>query len=273
MFSDVYLVSEKLTVATEADVLASQQQLRCVFPAGYTEYATALGEGEFCGLIRCYLPGRIVSERAALRTMLSASAHFWKYEGTPLTGQRLPELIVIADTTNSDYIGFHPDDPSRIYILPRHSDLLIWTEQGLADAFQKALGTWTTDFRYFESYCDRVSRQAHNDIPDFTSAIDDWLSTLGAPEHILDDAQRKQTAPQRMTLTMVDGKMQDTSNLKRSRMLFFQRFAGYIYHRRDASGRNTVRISYDALIQDPTPGLIQAHLRSAGFQFEGERRA
>ncbi|BDI29082.1 hypothetical protein CCAX7_11330 [Capsulimonas corticalis] len=277
MFADVYRVSEKLTLATEADVLAAQQQLGCAFPDGYAEFVTTLGEGEFCSSVRVYLPNRILAERDAIRQMLIKSTHFWTYEGMELDAQRLPELIIIADTIDSDYIGFHPDDPGCLYILPRHDDQIAQVRDGLAAAAREALGQIATDFRYFESYIDRSYIQARNMITDFTSVYEDWFFTLGTPQYRVDYIQVRQSHPKagpaERSFLWINGKPHETTDLPRNIMMFFRRFDGYIHYIRETAGRNFVSVSYDAQSQDPLLAQIHTYLRAHGFVYEGEHHA
>ncbi|BDI29081.1 hypothetical protein CCAX7_11320 [Capsulimonas corticalis] len=272
MFADVYRVSEKLTLASEADVLAAQQQLGCAFPDGYAEYVTTLGEGELCNLLYVFSPSQILKDRAAMQKMLIDSAHFWNSDA-----QTLQNMIVFAYTTNGDYLVFDPEAADRVCILPRHSSEIKQIDGGLMSAAREALGESNSDFQYFESSRDRARMQACAITPDFSSTLEDWLFSLDDPQYILDHEQQRQNRPSstplRRTLAMLDSQMQDTTHLQRSHTFFFRRFGGYVYHRRDAGGRNTMRISYDAQTQDPTPALIQAYLRSHDFRFEGERHS
>jgi len=51
----------QLTLASEKDVDELEHTLGVVFPAGYREFVTTLGLGEYCNYIRIAMPDAIIS--------------------------------------------------------------------------------------------------------------------------------------------------------------------------------------------------------------------
>ena len=48
LFTDTYLVTNKLETYSDAAVDTAEAQLGTRFPVGYREYVTTLGKGEYC---------------------------------------------------------------------------------------------------------------------------------------------------------------------------------------------------------------------------------
>ncbi len=64
MFDNTYLVTDKRTTFSEAEVDAAETQLGTRFPEGYREYMTRLGVGEYCGYINVFPPQTIADNQA-----------------------------------------------------------------------------------------------------------------------------------------------------------------------------------------------------------------
>jgi len=170
-FEDVYLVSEDLEVATEADVRAAEAALHTSFPLGYSDYVTTLGAGVYNYIVRVALPTQILAEYAGDQAMWAeyADMHEDYYDVIPL--RRLVETILFATTADGANVVFHPDSPAALYLLEDEYayragttlyELLDWIVQsGKAPPKDRAVVLTSSgqfverDFRYFESYRNR----------------------------------------------------------------------------------------------------------------------
>lgn len=106
-------------VAVE-DIKAAEKRLKTTFPQGYEEYATTLGEGVLSALVRVYPPWQVVNGLKDWRRRIR-DYWFWGDSEQPIDQEQAQEFVVFADTMNGDEIIFHPDEPSRIFMLP-HED-------------------------------------------------------------------------------------------------------------------------------------------------------
>jgi hypothetical protein len=121
---EIHVVSERLVLATLAEVDALASRLWITFPAGYREYVTRLGEGVLGGsFIRIYPPWRIEKELTEWRRRIN-KYWFWNEGREVLPKERALECVIIGDTVNGDELVFHPTRPNRLFILPRDSEQL-----------------------------------------------------------------------------------------------------------------------------------------------------
>ena len=61
---------------------------------------------------------------------------FWDTAESVLPQTRALECVLIADTTDGDELVFHPDQPNRIYVLPRYDETSYIAGDGLWPAIQ-----------------------------------------------------------------------------------------------------------------------------------------
>lgn len=113
-----------LVLASHAEVDDLESRLRVRFPDGYREYVTRIGEGDLNVLIRVYPPWRVLAELDGHRGMMAGS---WYWDASEATfGQdEAMESIPLADSIDGDTILFHPADPTKIIVLPRHDERLV----------------------------------------------------------------------------------------------------------------------------------------------------
>jgi hypothetical protein len=118
--SKVRIVDGPLALASDEQVNQLETKLGIVFPQGYREYVTTLGEGVLGGtFVRVYPPWRITRELREWRKRIK-QYWFWDQGKAVLTKKRATESIIIADTLNGDELIFHPEEVDRLLVLPRH---------------------------------------------------------------------------------------------------------------------------------------------------------
>jgi hypothetical protein len=147
IFDDVILLSPKIQPIAMEEVEALKQHLGFALPSGYREFITHFGEGDYCDLFRIYPPSSIREEYASYRESWktwyyeSRDVKHWFYEGSEhiLSEEQLQACIIVGDSFDGDYIVYHPSQPDKLFVLPRHyykiytlkadfSDLHIWIE-------------------------------------------------------------------------------------------------------------------------------------------------
>ncbi len=69
-FDDVYVISDKLDVATEDQIRVAEATLGTHFPAGYRDYIMTLGAGYLNGRVRVVPPAEIVDQTAEFQDRL-----------------------------------------------------------------------------------------------------------------------------------------------------------------------------------------------------------
>lgn len=195
-FEDVYLVSDRLDLVPDDDVVMAQEKLETRFPDGYREYVTALGEGLYTDFVRVYPPRQILDEIAECRERWAYFADAYSEGADVLPLNRMMESIIVFDTTNGDEVVFHPDTPNELFALPRNDGRIHRIGRTLQDALAWALESGVllqddrtrilTDsgqfvdraVRYFEPYSgrgrvefSRFETQSYQDVRDFLIAL------------------------------------------------------------------------------------------------------
>lgn len=123
----------KLTLATPDEVDAVEAKLNVSFPAGYKEYVTTLGFGEYCNYIRIEMPSKILSGHEEHKKFLD-EYWFWELGEEILPKEKAVESVKIADTVDGDVIIFHPSNSKELYVLPHSDDTLYKIGNNLYEA-------------------------------------------------------------------------------------------------------------------------------------------
>ncbi len=147
---DVYLVSDKLALATADQIRAAEQALATRFPAGYREYVTTLGAGFLNGRARVVPPSEIVDQTIEFRDRM----HFLYGDATDghdpfhqfetgldlLQPERLFECILVIDAGDGHEIIYHPDTPDALFLLPHEQDGIYSVGRTIDEALTSFLG-------------------------------------------------------------------------------------------------------------------------------------
>lgn len=139
MFDQVVVIGEPLQRSTSDEVRAAEESLKIKFPEGYEEYVTRFGKGIFGGTyIRIYLPTRILSGENNNDEWRERIGEYWFWdEGRDVLSKAAAiECVIIGDTWDGDELIVHPSDPEKIYILPRHSEMIYVAGHGLPEAIE-----------------------------------------------------------------------------------------------------------------------------------------
>ncbi len=156
-------VSQYRRLLSSSDVGSAQRSMGMDFPEGYSTFFQTFGLGLIGGLVRVYSPQRVVRDNPAWRQRV-AEYFFWKEAGTGMSAQRVCQSWCIGDTVQGDELIVHPDDPNRVFVLPRDGEEVHDAGHGLTHALAWTLGsgllTDPVEFWTFEPWTPRRRRVA-----------------------------------------------------------------------------------------------------------------
>ncbi|PFG40003.1 hypothetical protein ATJ97_2523 [Georgenia soli] len=135
-FQDVLTLGNDLEVAGHGDVDSAERQIGAPFPAGYREFVTTLGDGQYNGgYVYVLMPQAIVGQYRQLQRTWRQHADFWE-ESDLLTPEELGQAVVLARTVDGDEVVFHPQKPCAVHVLPRHHDEIHHAGEDLEEALE-----------------------------------------------------------------------------------------------------------------------------------------
>jgi hypothetical protein len=133
---DVKISGGELNPIRHEVVSDVEARLNITFPLGYREFITTLGQGFFCeSYIRVYPPRRILKEYRDFQKRW-AEYWFWDDGRDVLSKAKALQAIIIADTMEGDELIFCPDEPERLYVLPRNKDTIFQVGTTLFEALE-----------------------------------------------------------------------------------------------------------------------------------------
>ena len=154
-FQRVQVIGGPLHLSTPEEVAFVEAQLNTKFPDGYREFVTTLGSGDYAGLIRVYMPLRILKDLEEFRQRWD-EYYFWDEGCEVLKKDQVLESIIVADTLNGDEIIFHPKATDALYVLPIDEEKIYQIGSTLYEALDWICdsGVLTTEVlsRDFEPY-------------------------------------------------------------------------------------------------------------------------
>ena len=175
MFEKVSVVGAPLVLSPPAEVDTVEAQLGVHFPSGYREYVTQFGEGVLGGsYVRIYPPRRILSGANNLVEWRRRIDQYWFWDGGSgvLTKEQVLEAVIIGDTLDGDELIVHPENPERIYLLPRQSEEIYVAGDGVPAAIEWLCtsGTLTEPFRErnFEPFNSEARQHGNTDDAGYT---------------------------------------------------------------------------------------------------------
>ncbi len=155
MFEDIYLVNDDVELIEPEVIDELEVSIGCRLPRGYREILTKLGVGTYCDLINLITPKDVI-DRTAKQRELWGAYYDWERGGHILSLDRAKNAYLIAQSIDGDDILLHPEDSSRLFVLPRHNDTVYWLDSDFSDplAWQSEDGpvNQPPPFRYFEPY-------------------------------------------------------------------------------------------------------------------------
>lgn len=266
LFADTYLVTDKLETFTHEDVDAAEAALGTRFPAGYREYVTTLGWGEYCGYVNVFPPRMIVEGQSGETPPLLEFCRSWNGAEFGITPERLAKSVMIANSINGDWIVFEASLPETIYILPSEesvmhkvgalTDVLKWLYEPEGNPL----------FRFFQSTASLLE-QKYIPIPRNLSLsyeeFRDWLFALKKHDHWEETIQPNVASGGTCYGLLTGGKTQiaQPGNEKHFHA-FFKCFGGSVLCYVDTFGRPSLQVAYDPEKSDTTASEITAFLQS-----------
>ena len=139
MFENITVKGGPLVLSTAAEVDQAQVALGTRFPSGYREYVTQFGEGILGGVyVRIYPPHQIMHGENSQPQWLARINQYWFWDDDKelMPKEKALQCVIIGDTYDGDELIIHPDDPDRIYVLPRHSEAALVAGNGLVEAIE-----------------------------------------------------------------------------------------------------------------------------------------
>ena len=262
MFENTYLVTDKLVTFSAKEVDAAEAQLNTAFPAGYREYVTTLGKGEYCGFVWLYGPSEVVNSRAVRQSELTEYAHFWEDGYDVLSVDLLRGCIVVGASIDADLIVFHPDAPDEVFELPRHDSVInkIGDSLGAAAAWYRQQRL-KSDFGYFESHIDRKGETLPGALNLSLDSLRDWLQALGQHDH-LEEVWNDNPGVSIDVYRLLKGRMDLVAPELGEVTAFYKSFGGYVSAYRDGIGRVSARLVHDTDLNTDTMQTILEYLRS-----------
>jgi hypothetical protein len=165
-WNDVYLVTENLNLATDADVNELEEKQGSKLPEDYREFIKRFGEGNYCNYVSIYHPKTILENYAWWQSY--ARNHLWKspHAASILECEQWANSLQIANTPDGDYLYIYKGE---IYLRPRSgyekklgsslADTLEWmliehpsVNQPLYNQHEYK----NVNYRWFESWIDRI---------------------------------------------------------------------------------------------------------------------
>ena len=265
-FADTYLVTDKLETYTHKEVDAAEAQLGTAFPAGYREYVTTLGKGEYCGYVNVFPPEQIVENQVAEKPPLKDFCHSWDGADFGITSERLAKSVMIANSINGDWVVFEASLPETIYILPSDESVM-YKVKTLADVLE-----WLYEpegnlrFRYFTSMASLLE-QKHIPVPRNLNVsyeeFRDWLLSLKKHDYWEEKIQLNAASGNTGYGLFTNGQIQIAQpGDEKHFQAFFKCFSGDVLCYVDTFGRLNLQVAYDPVKYNETAAEIAAFLQS-----------
>lgn len=246
MFENTYLVTDKLSTSSADEVDAAEAQLATSLPAGYPEYVTTLGKGEYCGYINVFSPTIIVNNQLGKKPPLEEFCHLWDGAEFGITPERLAKAILIATSIDGDWVVFEAGVPDAVYVLPESEEVIYKAGPTLMDAL-----TWLYEpqgrprFRYFDSGIDQKPEALPTNLRLSLDKFRDWLVALGGYDH-LEETWNDNPGVSMEMYRLLEGRMDLIAPELGHIMAFYKSFGGCVWASVDGGGRVSAQFVHDA---------------------------
>lgn len=185
---DIYVVSERLVPVSREQIDRARAALKTDFPCGYDEFMLRFGKGDFSGYLRPHDPDRILDGLVSNREWLGHN--YWDAKDSGFPSGAGANLVLFADTIDSDAFAFLPGKPEVIYVFPRHEsriyrvgrsflELLNWVANSgiVVQAFERG---------FFQPWNDFASIRIHNPHRTLScSEMTTLFQRIGAADHLI----------------------------------------------------------------------------------------
>lgn len=247
-FADVYLESRKLERVDQSSLDELEIWLKNHLPAGYREYMSELGVGEFCGLLRVYPPNLVMKSQEGHRQFIEEYYQlFWENQGHILPFEDALNSILFASTIDGDYIVYVPQAEQKLYVLPRHSGKVFWID-----------GEFTTPLNWV--YNGKPARDFGEllEFPHFASGVNSTVIELfTASSHNLKSLTEKSVA---YWSTLETHLIEEESFA----LIYCRAFDGHIQLTSEGDGRVGIRVEYDKDYSEQVRAFVKI-LEGSGF--------
>ena len=144
-FDDFSIDSTKRFHNDSSGIDAAEAELGIRFPDGYREFMTRFGEGALADYVRVYPPHQLLAGDNCVVEWRKRIEEYWFWDDgiDVLTKEKALESCIIADTLDGDELITHPSDPDRLYVLPRHEEMIYVAGDGLLAAIEWLLTSGT----------------------------------------------------------------------------------------------------------------------------------
>lgn len=151
-----YLVSEKLSPASNAELDSLETWLEAPLPRGYRAFMATFGAGNYCGFINLLSPDDIrrscEQRRAILRQYY---AEFWSKSVPELPVDQAVQGVLFACTDDGDEVYYYPQQGRSLFAMPRHDEVIYRLPSGFDDPLdwhspvREQTYVFQPPFRYF----------------------------------------------------------------------------------------------------------------------------
>ena len=265
MFENTYLVTDKLTTFSAAEVDAAEARLETQFPEGYREYMTAFGKGEYCSYLNVFAPQIIVQNQLGAKPPLEEFCDLWDGAEFGISPERLAKAILLASSMSRDWVVFEPGIPEAVYVLPESEDVIYKAGATLMDAL-----TWLCEpnwpkhrprFRYFNSGINQKREKLSHTLRLSLDKFRNWLVALGEYNH-LEEIWDDNPGVSSEIYVLLKGRMDLVSSELGQIMAFYQSFGGYVSASVDGTGNVSAQVVHDADKSSDTMKQIVEYLQS-----------
>ena len=151
---DIYRVTTKNKLLSNATIDAFTKTLKVPLPVGYRDYLTILGDGELCDLLRVRTPEKIEMRWAKdkrIRDSLAEAIRQGWLKSSQLTPDDMKEAVTFATSAEGDDFICCPRFGGDLFELPRHGDTIALMKDGICDAIASSVERMKHDFAFFEA--------------------------------------------------------------------------------------------------------------------------
>jgi hypothetical protein len=133
-WQNVLLIDDNLDLVAAEALDGIEHTIGCRLPTDYRAVMTTFGVGTYCGFINFSHPDQIpVQTKRSREIWAEHSEFFWPQSDLVLPIDRALESFVLATTLDGDEIVFCPPAQDRLFVLPRHDEIIYTMPLGFSD--------------------------------------------------------------------------------------------------------------------------------------------
>jgi hypothetical protein len=155
---DIYLVSHKRAPVLENEIASLKRQGDYGFPDDVCDFLFKFDPGEYCCCLYLFKPEDLLHGQTSCREFWSGSFYYDR-EKSALSQQEVLHTTRIGRTLDGDEVVCQPTGRAVYYVLPRHSDVILWIGGSLREAFDwfssAGVRSAAKQFKWFCTFKDR----------------------------------------------------------------------------------------------------------------------